>query len=64
LSASRIDDVVKFDFTGRSMCFGFPFRRNRAIWVILREDQGDNLVFIEDVSTLGACMAKENVIVF
>lgn len=46
------------------MHFGFPFRRNRAIWVTLGEDQGDNLVFIEDVCALGACMAKENVIVF
>jgi len=64
LSASGIDDVVEFDFTGRSTRFGLPFRRNRALWVILREDQGGDLVFIEDMCTLGARMAEENVIVF
>lgn len=64
MSASRINDVVEFDFTGGSLRFGLPFRRNGAIWVLLREDQGGDLVFIEDACALGARMAEENVIVF
>jgi len=63
LSASRIDDVVEFDFTGGSIRFGLPLRRNRALWVALREDEGGDLVIIEDLCPLGARMAEKNVIV-
>ena len=64
MPTSGINDVVEFDFTRRSLQFGFPLGRNGAIWVTLGEGEGGDLVSVEDLCTLRACMSKENVIVF